>query len=65
MLAPPPSDTRFTAEPVTIREGQSTGTLTVRHHGSTSLSGTVLRFRGVGDLGDGAKVVSEATVSVK
>jgi hypothetical protein len=61
----PASRSRFTAEPVTIREGQSTATLTVRHHGSDSPSGAVLRFRGVGDLSDGAQVVSEATVIVR
>ncbi|MBI5761146.1 MAG: hypothetical protein HZA46_21690 [Planctomycetales bacterium] len=64
-LTNPPLSSQFTAEPVTIREGQSTATLTVRHHSGGSPSVAVLRFRGVGDLSDGAQVVSEATVIVK
>lgn len=65
-LLEPKSGSGITAEPIEIPAGQSEATISVRFAPNVNV-GTpeVLKFRGTGELGGGATVVSEAQVTLR
>jgi len=60
-----PSSRGLTAEPVIISAGKTEALLVVRHKAGEKLSPkATLRFRGTGDLGQGATVIAEVVVPI-